>query len=553
MALVSAADAARYLEKEKVGLCVVGELAGLALEYFLNLPPAQQKPDRSLVSIADRNVELRARELLAQFDAASAHETGFIGEEFGALGSLAAAGSAAAPSPLSQAKGVWVLDPIDGTTCFLSRIPTWSVLLAYVENGVPQVGIVCFPALGEVFCASTGNGACYGSFGAEQRSGARPPNPTFVRGTLSLKDAFVSYSSPAQFAFRGLEKLWMSLGAASADFRTVSDAFGYSRVLCGGIDAMIDVIAAPYDLAAVQVLFRETPGSCFGTFFGEEGGAAFCSGGAVGACSPQILDDYRQLLEESVMAPVLAPQNGKELQTDWLGSHWLRGVFHRQTLYASFRDKKTFVPHLNVTLNAVEWFSFGAPKEAVVAGWCLEVNVGNGSNHLATAFRFGDASTPAAQLRHLATEAEALLSQILSEMQEKMQNEGAAASVDLLQSPLFLRHVDLETGTWEQVKGHCAAKDWSQGLLLVRQSVRKLDVRGMDSYEVKVRLGAVPPNGLPVRLLEPSDVPHFLAHLLSSTALLNVPAQSERTNVADASDGAAWIPVIQAASQKWRT
>lgn len=88
MALVSIADAARYLDKERVGLRVVGELADLALEYYSNLPPAQHKPDRSLVSIADRNVELRARELLAQFDAAAAHETGFMGEEFGALNTL---------------------------------------------------------------------------------------------------------------------------------------------------------------------------------------------------------------------------------------------------------------------------------------------------------------------------------------------------------------------------------------------------------------------------------------------------------------------------------
>nr|UOP05654.1 inositol monophosphatase family protein [Conchiformibius kuhniae] len=55
--------------------------------------------------------------------------------------------------------GLWVADPIDGTSNFINGIPHFAVSVAYVERGLPQFGAVYNPATGEMFAAARGHGA----------------------------------------------------------------------------------------------------------------------------------------------------------------------------------------------------------------------------------------------------------------------------------------------------------------------------------------------------------------------------------------------------------
>lgn len=52
----------------------------------------------------------------------------------------------------------WVVDPIDGTSNFLRKLPLWGVSIAWMEQGEPVVGAVAMPALDEVVCAAKGAG-----------------------------------------------------------------------------------------------------------------------------------------------------------------------------------------------------------------------------------------------------------------------------------------------------------------------------------------------------------------------------------------------------------
>ena len=54
----------------------------------------------------------------------------------------------------------WIIDPIDGTSNFVRRIPVWATLVAltHTEHG-PVVGVVSAPALGRRWWASRGAGA----------------------------------------------------------------------------------------------------------------------------------------------------------------------------------------------------------------------------------------------------------------------------------------------------------------------------------------------------------------------------------------------------------
>lgn len=59
----------------------------------------------------------------------------------------------------SEASGLWVLDPLDGTSNFASGIPIFSVSLALVINSEVVLGIIYDPNRDEVFSAIKGEGA----------------------------------------------------------------------------------------------------------------------------------------------------------------------------------------------------------------------------------------------------------------------------------------------------------------------------------------------------------------------------------------------------------
>jgi hypothetical protein len=62
----------------------------------------------------------------------------------------------------------------------------------------------------------------------------------------------------------------------------------------------------------------------------------------------------------------------------------------------------------------------------------------------------------------------------------------AVTKMDSIESPAFVRQVDVEEHAWTVLKQELAASAWIRtGFLLVRHAVRMLDVRGMDKYLVK--------------------------------------------------------------------
>jgi fructose-1,6-bisphosphatase/inositol monophosphatase family enzyme len=53
----------------------------------------------------------------------------------------------------------WVVDPLDGTTNFLYRLPQWAVSVALEDADGELVGVVLDPVAGELFAAARGGGA----------------------------------------------------------------------------------------------------------------------------------------------------------------------------------------------------------------------------------------------------------------------------------------------------------------------------------------------------------------------------------------------------------
>lgn len=96
---------------------------------------------QDVVSAADRELEVFIRaELMKAFP-----EDGFVGEETGA--------------ERLDARCVWVIDPIDGTACFLHGLHNWCVSVGLLVDGVPCIGAVADPNHDELFHGGRGFGA----------------------------------------------------------------------------------------------------------------------------------------------------------------------------------------------------------------------------------------------------------------------------------------------------------------------------------------------------------------------------------------------------------
>ena len=95
---------------------------------------AECKGPQDWVSAADRAVEAHIRAALARAFPGDA----MLGEESGgALGDR-----------------LWVVDPIDGTLNFVHGVRYWCVSLAFVADGVREIGVIHDPSLDELFWAS---------------------------------------------------------------------------------------------------------------------------------------------------------------------------------------------------------------------------------------------------------------------------------------------------------------------------------------------------------------------------------------------------------------
>lgn len=74
----------------------------------------------------------------------------------------------------SSERGLWVVDPIDGTNNFINGLPHFALSVAYIRGGLPQMGVVFAPVADELFYAERGAGAFLNGRPLPLRSVAKP-------------------------------------------------------------------------------------------------------------------------------------------------------------------------------------------------------------------------------------------------------------------------------------------------------------------------------------------------------------------------------------------
>jgi histidinol-phosphatase len=204
----------------------------ITLGYFHGELAPETKPDNTPVTIADRQSELKLRELIARYWP----DHGVLGEEYG--------------KQPGKSSLTWILDPIDGTKSFVHGVPLYAVLMALVDgDGPPLLGVAHFPALNETVFAAQGEG-CYWD-GRRAR----------VSQTSDLGRATLLTSELDGFAQEEKAAAWQRMLDATAIQRTWGDAYGHALVATGRADIMLDPVMEVWDCGPFQVILEEAGGT----------------------------------------------------------------------------------------------------------------------------------------------------------------------------------------------------------------------------------------------------------------------------------------------------
>lgn len=199
---------------------LASELADAAAEivkkYYRTSFDIESKGDESPVTIADRAVEERIRNILA----GRRPQDGIFGEEYGIKDG---------ENGLS-----WVIDPIDGTKSFMIGRPTFGTLIALCEDGVPKLGVIDQAISGERWIGVSGaqttlNGA-----------------PVKTRRCAGLDVATICSTTPAMFGDAPVYKAFNE-----GKFAWGGDCYMYGLLACGFLDMTLEASLKPYDFAAL--------------------------------------------------------------------------------------------------------------------------------------------------------------------------------------------------------------------------------------------------------------------------------------------------------------
>jgi myo-inositol-1(or 4)-monophosphatase len=198
--------------------------------YFANPDlKIEIKADESIVTVADREAELRMRELIEE----AYPDHGIIGEEFGEKN--------------SDAEFAWILDPIDGTISFAGDCPLFGTLIALLHNGQPILGAIHNPLL-EQLCM--GNGESTTLNGRTVR----------VRDTGDLAEATLLTTDVKEIAQIQDKQRFDDLIGRVALFRGWGDCYGYLLLASGKADIMVDPIMYAWDLLPIIPIVRGAGG-----------------------------------------------------------------------------------------------------------------------------------------------------------------------------------------------------------------------------------------------------------------------------------------------------
>ena len=213
---------------------IVREAGMLARDFFCNSDRVDisVKGTQDWVTNVDLAVEAQIRERLK----AAFPQDAVLGEEDGQ--------SAENPNDT-----MWVVDPIDGTTCFLLGIPQWCVVLTFVSHAKPVVAAIYDPMADDMYTAVAERGAALNGKPIQCSQAQGVSEGLISIGASHAGNPAVSGKFMADLVAGG--GMYLRIGAC---------ALGLCYVASGKLLAAYEPLVSPWDDLAGMLIVREAGG-----------------------------------------------------------------------------------------------------------------------------------------------------------------------------------------------------------------------------------------------------------------------------------------------------
>ncbi|MHA3980847.1 inositol monophosphatase family protein [Halovulum sp. GXIMD14794] len=143
----------------------------------------------------------------------------------------------------------WVIDPVDGTTCFMLGLPQWCVVLTYTVDAIPVVSAIHAPVTDELFSAIGGGGAFLNG------------TPMQVAEADTIGDGLIAVGANRDGApARSAEFIDHLVAEGGMYIRIGACALALSYVASGRLLAAFEPKVSPWDDLAGMLLVREAGG-----------------------------------------------------------------------------------------------------------------------------------------------------------------------------------------------------------------------------------------------------------------------------------------------------
>jgi len=212
--------------------CALG--AGeILLDYFGGLTnPRQKESPSSIVCDADLAAEaFILKQLQKTFP-----DHGIISEESGRI--------------MGKSEYTWVVDPLDGTSNFVARLPWFGVLMGVLRGTTPIAAVMYRPTEKVLYSAEAGGGA--------RRNG----KPVRVSAETNLKNVLCAFGFDPAAAKRNRHdvELLFRVSQAVRNVRTTNSLVDFCYTLEGGFGACINLKTKIWDIVPISLILPEAGG-----------------------------------------------------------------------------------------------------------------------------------------------------------------------------------------------------------------------------------------------------------------------------------------------------
>jgi myo-inositol-1(or 4)-monophosphatase len=188
---------------------------------------------------------------------------------------------------LAGGDGLWCIDPIDGTSNFVSGLPYFALSVAFMHAGRSLLGVVFNPVADEMFCAAAGSGAHLNGVGLPLRT-----HVPALSGAMAAVD------------FKRLERRLAHRLIASPPYMS-QRSFGASALewcytAAGRFDIYLHGGQKLWDYAAGALILSEAGGHLGSLESDDFWSAPLWNRSAVAALDPALYEDWKTWLRDAV-------------------------------------------------------------------------------------------------------------------------------------------------------------------------------------------------------------------------------------------------------------